>query len=167
MQIDLKYPEETAKCYAAQLEQTEYLAGVLWTDRAHRLDKDSSRNISAEIDPYGTCTKAFWRGVIEVAGRIYESPSGDYTYPQLELEGSYAFLLKFVDFLKEEMEREGMGMHWSETDRKLRFAASGGKLRLTGVRAQQAVRVLYLGAIVGRDSYRHRADSILQWTQKR
>jgi hypothetical protein len=167
MRIELKYPNESDRHYKAVKEQIEYLEGVLWSDRVHRMDRDSSRDIGAEIDRYGTGTKAFWRGVIETAGRLKDYRSGEYSYPRIELEGSYSFLIKFVDFLKEEMDREGLGMYWTDADAKLRFAASGGLLRVSGANAKDVVRVLYLGGEVGLESVRHRVDEILTWTPKR
>ena len=167
MKIRLQYPDPTEKAFDAVIEQNSYLEGVLWADAVHRLDMDASRDVSTEIDAYGTCNKHFWRGVIEIAGRLNEYACGEYSYPRLELEGSYSFLIKFVDFIKEEMDREGMGMYWLEEDAKLRFAASGGRLRITGARAQDVVRLLYLGVAVARDSSRERAEKILAWTPKR
>jgi hypothetical protein len=142
------------------LEQTEYLEGVLWSDPMHRLDKDAGRDVSREIDPYGTCTKAFWRAVLETAGYIALTVSGERKYPRITLGGCYSFLLKFVDFLHEEMDP----MVWADTDAKLRFMVSGGQLRITGVRAQDVCRVLYMGQEIGLDSIRHKVDEILMWT---
>ena len=159
MKIRLKYPDSTDKEFAALMEQNSYLEGVLWADKAHRLDLDSSRDVSTEIDAYGTGNKHFWRGVLETAGSLTDYANGNY-YPRMELKGSYSFLIKFVDFLQEEMEREGMGMYWIETDEKLRFMASGGKVRITGARAQDVVRLLYLGVAVARDGSRERAEKI-------
>lgn len=167
MKIRLQYPDPTDKAFEGVIEQNSYLEGVLWSDKTHRLDLDSSRDVGSEIDAYGTCNKHFWRGVIEAAGRLNLYPCQDYFYPRLELEGSYSFLIKFVDFIKEEMDREGMGMYWLEEDERLRFMASGWKLRITGARAQDVVRLLYLGVAVARDSSRERAEKILAWTPKR
>jgi hypothetical protein len=142
-------------------EPLDYLEGVLWADPAHRLDMDPARNVSREIDPWGTGTKAFWRGVLESAGYIGLNGAGDRQYPRLELAGSYHFLLKFVDFLAEEL---ADNLAWPDTDKKLRFAASGGRLRLSAARAQDAIRALYVGETIGQDSVRARVDSILVWT---
>lgn len=149
-------------------EQGDYLEGVLWADPAHRLDMDATRNVSDEIDAFSTGTKAFWRGVLETAGYVGMNSStwnggqpGGRAYPRLELKGSYNFLLKFVDFLAEEMTGN---IAWPETDAHLRFAASGNQIKLAGSRAQDAIRALYAGQEIGLDSIRARVDEILVWT---
>jgi hypothetical protein len=166
MKIRLQLPDPTDKAFDAVIEQNSYLEGVLWADKAHRLDLDSSRDVSTEIDAYGTGNKHFWRGVLETAGSLNDYANGNY-YPRMELKGSYSFLIKFVDFLQEEMAREGMGMHWIETDEKLRFMASGGKVRFSGEMAQHAVKILYADANVTRESFGERVNRIWSWTSAR
>ena len=143
-------------------EQTDYLEGVLWADKAHRMDADPSRDVSNEIDPYGTGTKAFWRGVLETAGYI-GLKGGDRQYPRVELAGSYSFLGKFVEFLAEEL---AGNVYWAESWEQLRFAASGGRVRISGTRAQDVCRLLYVGQEIGQDTIRQRVDAILIWTGK-
>jgi len=167
MKIRLKYPDSTDKEFAAIMEQNSYLEGVLWADKAHRLDLDSSRDVSTEIDAYGTGNKHFWRGVLETAGSLNDYANGNYSYPRIELKGSYCFLLKFVDFMKEEMEQDGLGMYWIDADEKLRFMASGGKVRLTGTMAQHVVKTLYTDATVSRESFGERINRIWSWVPAR
>jgi hypothetical protein len=145
------------------MEQAQYVEGVLWADKAHRMDMDPERNVSHEIDPYGTCSKHFWRGVLESAGYVALA-SGR---PRLALAGSYSFLIKFCNFLKEEMESAGQGMAWQAADADLRFQAIDQKLAMNGRRAQEVCRVLYVGAEISLDSISHVVDEILAWGPKK
>src|SRR5689334_14458388 len=105
MRIKLAYPEASERQQEVLIEQTEYLLGVLYADPEHRKDGDLDRNIGDEIDAHGTGTAAFWRGVLETAGRLALYPKkpreNEPRYPRIELEGSYRFLRKFLDFLEE------------------------------------------------------------------
>lgn len=167
MMVDLQRPvalpteEQTLRL----MEQTDYLEGVLWSDPDLRMNKllDAER----AIDPYSTGTKAFWRGVLETAGYIAMSSSGLRAYPRVEMRGSYSFLTKFLAFLQEEIHtRNGVQWAW-DADGKLAFQALGQFIRVTGLKAQEVARVLYVGQRVGRESTRHVVDNILGWTGRK
>lgn len=147
-------------------EALRYLQGVLWADPAMRLDKDI--DASARIDLYGTGTKAFWRGLLETGGYIGMSAAGgERAYPRVELKASYSILTKFLAFLQEEIyARNGVEWQW-DADGKLAWQAMGEFLRLTGQKAQEVVRVLYLGETVGREGARRMADQIVQWVGRK
>jgi len=141
---------------------------VLYGDKEQRLDQNPARDIGNEIDPYGTGTRHFWRGVLETGGYIAVEAAGRYAYPQFKLEGGYRFLRKFLDFCEEELAPRAVGSQFKwDADGKLDFQAMGGFVSVGGARAQEVVRVLYLGAVISRDTYRHRADRIVQWVPKR
>ena len=104
MKIEVVYP-----AYAdtpenkRMVEQCEYLRGVLFADKEHRMDKDLSRDIGKEIDPYGTGTQHFWRGLVETGGYIALESAGNYASPQFVLKGGYRLLRRFLDFVEEEL----------------------------------------------------------------
>jgi hypothetical protein len=150
-------------------EQNDYLWGVKLADQEEFLE-DPDSNV-ALIDPYGTGTKAFWRGLFETAERgnitIKKSGGGDREYPMVYLKASHGILTKFLAFMQEEVyTRNGITWDWDD-DGKLAWQAIGGFLRITGQKAQDVVRVLYIGETVGRESARHMADRIVAWTSRR
>jgi hypothetical protein len=147
-----------------QDERNEYLEGVLWSDKDLRMD----RGVDADaIDPFGTGTKAFWRGLLEGAGSMSIGASGPRSYPRIELQATYAVLGKFLQFLQEEIHtRRGVEWAWDE-EGKLEWQARGEFLRVTGKKAQDIVRVLYLDQTVGRQSVRHVADKIIAWSGRK
>ena len=172
--IDLFLPPQSGMSegeYSLLIEQNEYLSGALYADEDHRMDMDPTRDVSKEIDAYGTGSKAFWRGVIETAGNIAIhggmkkfQKTDAYTYPRLKLSGSYAFLKKLLDFLEEELGERGRP--W-DVNGKLAFQCSGGGLEFTGRTAQDVVRVLYMGQSVARESSRRIVHRIIAWQPKR
>lgn len=167
--IRLTYPDNHKDpSFQPMVEQTEYLRGVLYADKEHRLDSDLTRDIGSEIDPYGTGSKHFWRGVIESAGYVQIESAGRYDYPQFELKGGYNFLKKFLAFLEEEFApcAPVPGVKF-DFDGKLDWQARGGFVKLRGLRVQELVKALYLGASVSRASFRGKADRIVQWLPKR
>lgn len=160
----LEHTPDGDEAYNRQLEQVEYLHGILYADPEHRLNADADTD---DIDSYGTGTKAFWRGMLEGAGYIAITGTGEKRYPRVELKGSLPVLTKFLAFMQEEVER-AVGMPWAwDADGSLAFQAAGGFLRLTGQRAQDICRILYVDQEVGQDSIRHVVDEILTWTTKR
>ena len=148
-----------------EIERSEYLEGVLWADEDFRLDKlvDASK-----IDPFGTGTKAFWRGFIETAGTISMKAAGggDRAYPRVHLKAVYQILVKFLAFMQEEIcTRNGIPWEWDELGR-FEFQAKGTFLTVTGQKAVDIVTTLYLGQTVGRSSVRHVVDRIVVWIPK-
>ena len=165
MQPHVAYPPDASPIVR---EQLDYLEGVLWADPEHRLDPDPTRDVGREIDPHGTCNHHFWRGVLEAAGTMAISPNrGTCTYPYVVLKGSHSFLTKFLAFCNEEI-NQMKGVPWAwDADGALAFQASGGKVKVTGTKAQEVVRVLYGNSTVGLHSFRDRADEIWNWTPRR
>jgi hypothetical protein len=150
----------------SEFEAEDYLRGILWADKDIRLNEDIDVK---QIDPWGTGTKAFWRGFIETAGTVSmtsagASPNGtDYEYPRVEIkETIYPILRKFLDFMQEEMMRYSP-LQWDE-DGKFEWQAKGGFLRITGYKAKDIVRTLYISEVVGRESVRRVVDRIVIWT---
>jgi len=142
-------------------ELNDYTWGVLLADQEEFL-KDPHCDV-ALIDPFGTGTKAFWRGLLETAGFIGMDKAKQYEYPRVSLKASYPIVAKFLAFMQEEVHtRNGVTWDWDD-DGKLAWQSMGGWLRITGQKAQDVVRVLYLGETVGRESARHMADRIVQW----
>lgn len=147
------------------LEQTDYLEGVLWADPELRLDK--ALDAGAEIDMYGTGTKAFWRGLLETSGYMGVASCGDRAYPRIELRASHSILTKFLAFLQEEIHtRQGIAWPW-DADGKLAFQALGEFVRVTGQKAQDICRCLYVDQTVGRTSARQSADKIMAWAGRK
>lgn len=172
--VKLVYPayDETPET-KLMIEQCEYLRGVLFADKENRMDKDLSRDIGKEIDPYGTGTQHFWRGLIETGGYIALESAGNYASPQLVLKGGYRLLRRFLDFVEEELGPRspaprmlGAEVKW-DADGKLDFQARGGFISLGGTRAQEVVNLLYAGATISRDTYRYRANRIFHWVSKK
>ena len=150
-------------------EMNDYLWGVQLADQEEFLE-DPDCNV-ALIDPYGTGTKAFWRGLLETAERgnitMKRSGGGDREYPHIYLKASYPIVKRFLEFLQEEINtRNDVSWDWDD-EGKLAWQALGGWLRITGQKAQDVVRVLYIGETVGRESARHMADRIVQWTSRK
>jgi hypothetical protein len=154
-----------ARDFQPLMEQTEYLRGVLCADKEVRLCKDLD---PGTLDPYGTGNRNFWRGMLEAGGRIAVYASqGDRAYPRVELKASLVVLTSFLAFLQEEIyTRKGLQWQW-DADGKLAWQALGEFLRFTGQKAQDIIRVLYLGCSVSQDSCRGTAEQILQWTTRR
>lgn len=147
-------------------EQEQYLRGLLWADEDIRLDPAVD---ASAIDPFGTGTKAFWRGFLEGAGTITLKKAGgrDYAYPLVSVRASYAILVKLLAFMQEEVcDRNRVPWPW-DADGKFEWQAKGGFLNFTGEKAADAVRVLYIGETVGRESARRVADAIVQWMPRR
>ena len=146
-------------------ESLQYLEGVLWADPDMRLNPAVD---AKDIDQFGTGTKAFWRGLLETAGYIgMSASSSDRAYPRVELKASHGILTKLLAFLQEEVcARQHVEWLW-DADGKLGWQAMGGFIRITGQKAQDIVRVLYLDQTVGRVSARHVADRIVGWTGKK
>jgi hypothetical protein len=168
MKIELTYPDYKDPAFKPMVEQTEYLLGVLYADKEHRLDMDLTRDIGSEIDPYGTGSQHFWRGVVDTGGYIAVEGAGRYEYPQFELKGGYRFLRKFLDFCEETLAPRSLGSQFKwDADGKLEFQAMGNFISLGGGRAQEVVRLLYVGAVISRDTFRQRANRIVQWLPKR
>ena len=167
MQINLTYLlNQQDPAFKPLMEQCEYLRGVLYADKEHRMDMDLSRDIGKEIEPYGTGTQHFWRGVVDTGG--YIASEGSYQYPQFELKGGYRFLRKFLDFCEESLAPGILGGQFKwDADGNLEFQAMGNCISLNGTRAQEVVRLLYVGAVIGREAFRQRADRIIQWVPKR
>src|SRR5260370_39931336 len=94
--------DETDPNFKRKLEEAWYLQGVLLSDEAYRLDKDFNPKL---IDPYGTGTKAFWRGVLESAGsiRMDTAGGGGRIYPFVGLKPSHARLTVFLQCVEEEL----------------------------------------------------------------
>ncbi|WP_321471090.1 hypothetical protein [uncultured Paludibaculum sp.] len=147
------------------LEQADYLEGVLWADPARRLDNQVDPD---DIDPWGTGTAAFWRGLIESAGYIALLTNDQRTYPRLELRASWPVLSKMLEFLQEEVNQaNGLKWDWDEGG-KFQWQAGGGRVRVCGVKAQEAIRALYPpDSTVGLESIRAKVDRILTWTPRR
>ncbi len=145
-------------------ERLQYLDGVLMADEDFRLNEQAD---ATKIDPFGTGTKAFWRGMLEAGGTV--TPHGhtsEHVYPRIELKAAYQILVKFLAFMQEEIcTRNGIPWAWDEGE-KLEWQAKGRFIRVSGQKAQDIVRVLYLGENVGRSSVRHKADQIVQWTPR-
>jgi len=173
--LNANYQKETPEAVDVLIEQNEYLRGVLYSDVKHRLDMNYDRDIAQEIDPYGTSTRHFWRGVVETVGRIgmqglnqREIDMGlqgaGYTYPRFELRGSYRFLRMFLDHIEENVAVAGMSF---DDTGKLNFACGGNILRLSGYKAQDVVKHLYQDHTVSRESVRTIVDVVLTWTGKK
>jgi hypothetical protein len=126
------------------------------------------------IDPFGTGTKAFWRGVLESAGaiRLDAAGGGDRKYPKVKLKGSHAFLTVFLEFLEEELSipsllANGKAKPKFDFDGKLAWQAMGGYLDFRPVQSRDIVRLLYIGETVGQESSRCMADRIVTWEPAR
>jgi hypothetical protein len=161
--------DETHPLFSHLLEQAEYLRGVLLADEAYRFDEDFDASL---IDPYGTGTLHFWRGVVETAASLYMRPAGNYTYPYCELKGSYPFLKKFLDFLEENLAVQGMVIQGNpraklDADGKLDWQIKGGFIRLRGTLARDTVALLYRGARVRREKYSSMANTMWAWESKK
>jgi hypothetical protein len=161
------HPDDREHPQAALMrEQAQYLWGVLLADSEFREDRDCDVSL---IDPYGTGTKAFWRGFLESCGKITVKASGgaDREYPLVSVtKVSYQILVKFLAFMQEEVyTRNGCEWQW-DADGKLEWQAKGRFLRISGQKAQDVVRVLYIGETVGRESARRMADRIVQWAPR-
>jgi len=161
------YPDDNEHPQAALMrEQAQYLWGVLLADSEFREDRECN---VALIDPFGTGTKAFWRGFLEAAGNITMKKAGghDYEYPLVSVaKVSHPILVKFLAFMQEETcTRQGVEWQWDDTG-KLAWQAIAGWLSMTGQKAQDVVRVLYIGETVGRESARRMADRIVQWVPR-
>jgi hypothetical protein len=156
---DVKYPSENPG-HDRQIEQAEYLNGVLWGDPNHRLDEDSRRDVSREIDQYGTCSRHFWRGVLDVWGSIGIYEAKGYSYPRVQLNGSYSFLHKFLAFLLET---------WPTLDPegKLHFQCGGGRLLFSGTVARDIIVLLYGDAGIALTTNQQKADFAITWTPRR
>ena len=91
----------------------------------------------------------------------------DYEYPLVSVaKVSHSILVKFLAFMQEEIcTRQGVEWQWDDNG-KLDWQAKGSWLRITGQKAQEVVRVLYIGETVGRESARHTADRIVQWVPR-
>jgi hypothetical protein len=125
------------------------------------MDKDNSRNVSDEIDQYGTCSRHFWRGVIDTAGNFNMYESNGYAYVRVQLNACYYFLKKFLDFLIEELGRD------IDPEGKLLFMCSGGRLMFSGQLAQRIAVLLYQDCHVARASSERKADVAMTWTPRR
>ena len=159
--------DETDPNFKRKLEEAWYLQGVLLSDEAYRLDKDFNPKL---IDPYGTGTKAFWRGVLESAGaiRMDTAGGGGRIYPFVGLKASHAFLTVFLAFLEEELGTrfplvQGEVQSAFDADGKLAWQAMGDFVKMKSTQARDVVRLLYLGDTVGRDKPRRLADGIVTW----
>ena len=82
------------------------------------------------------------------------------SYPRLQLNGSYSFLHKFLDFLLET---------WPTLDveGKLRFQCGGGRLLFTGRVARDIIVLLYAGAEIALSTNQEKADFAITWTPRR
>lgn len=164
MMIDLaRLDDEQHPLFLKLREQEQYLMGVLWADQDLRLNPAVD---ASAIDPFGTGTKAFWRGLLETAGSIRMDSAGgrDYSHPHVSLKAAYTILVKFLAFLQEEIcTRNHIQWQWDD-DGKLDWQTKGGFIRVTGQKAQDIIRVLYLGESVGRESARNTADRIVAWS---
>jgi len=167
MMIDLaRLDDEQHPLFQKLGEQEQYLEGVLWADPDLRLNPAVE---AADIDPYGTGTKAFWRGFLEGAGTITLKRAGgrDYEYPLVSVKASYGILAKLLAFMQEEVcDRNHVPWPW-DADGKFEWQAKGGFLNLTGEKAADIIRILYIGETVGRESVRQMADRIVQWMPRR
>lgn len=149
--------------YDALMEQSEYLNGVLWSDKAHRMDMDSDRDVGKEIDRYGSCSRHFWRGVLDAGGYVSmkESRTGT-ANPLVHLNGSYCFLAKFHQHLVEEL-----GKPLVDPEGKLLFQCSANKMMMSGALAKAVIVHLYAGARVTATSNQFKADLCMTWTPRR
>lgn len=159
--------DETDPDFKRKLEASWYLLGVQLADQTYRLDKNFNPKL---IDPYGTGTKAFWRGILETAGaiRLDAGGGGDRKYPYVGLKASHAFLTVFLAFLEEELGTrlplaQGEVRSSFDFDGKLAWQAMGDFIWMKGTQARDVVRLLYLGETVGRDKPRRLADAIVTW----
>src|SRR6266540_4018016 len=99
MLIDVAFPTNMDDPqFKVMLEQSWYLKGAMLADAEYRMEPTFD---PTEIEPQGTGTEAFWRGVLDTVGTVHMRAGGVYTYPRVELKGSYPFLKAFLNFLEE------------------------------------------------------------------
>lgn len=170
MQIKLAFPSENDPQFLELREQHWYLKGCLLADDEFRMNKGFNR---AEIDTHGTGTADFWRGVIDTAGSIRMS-GARYRYPFIELQGRYAFLSVFLEFLEEQLGARvlqplaltGQTAKF-DFDGKLAWQATGDFVRLKCKQAQDLARLMYVGCSVCRETNRHVADEMVMWGSRK
>ena len=121
--------------------------------------EESSRDYQSQFDR----DPDFWRGVVEHAGLIYVRQNKHNPNPNLELQGSRAFLKRFQRFVENYVPNAnqtgafnpGPGRH------------SLHKLWLLGEHAKVAIHLLYDDAHIQRQDWLQRLHKIFMWEPKK